>query len=64
MWLVVYIAPNKQEAERIQKTLSAEGMLVRLRCPGVRREKTNRFVEVLVPESEADEALEIINEIK
>lgn len=61
MWTVIYIAPNKKEAERIQKVLSAEGLLVKLRSLGSDQQKNSRSVEILVPESEASEALEIIN---
>lgn len=63
MWAVVYIAPNQKEAERMKKILSDEGLLVKLRELGQSLTGHNCSVEVLVPESEVDEALEIINAI-
>ncbi|MEG6521465.1 glutamate decarboxylase [Desulfotomaculum sp. 1211_IL3151] len=63
MWTVVYIAPNRKQAERLQKALSQEGLLVKLRNIGLPNGNDNGSVEILVPESELDEALEIINTI-
>ncbi|OAT85451.1 glutamate decarboxylase [Desulfotomaculum copahuensis] len=63
MWAVVYIAPNRKEAERMKKVLSDEGLLVKLRELGQSIAGHNCSVEVLVPESEVDEALDIINAI-
>lgn len=61
MWTVIYISPNKKEAERIEQILSSEGLLVKLRSLGTSQQRDGGSVEILVPESEADEALEIIN---
>lgn len=61
MWTVVFIAPNKEEAERIRNVLSREGILVKLKAIGQSHQGVNCSVEILVPEAEADEALEIIN---
>lgn len=58
MWTVVFIAPNRDEAERIRSILTREGILVKLKNTG-----TQQSVEVLVPESEADEALEILSTV-
>ncbi|MDD4170373.1 MAG: glutamate decarboxylase [Desulfotomaculaceae bacterium] len=63
MWTVVYIAPNKREAERLNQQLTEEGFLVKLRTIGLPSSGNNCSVEILVPESEVDEALEIINTI-
>ncbi|WP_003543298.1 DUF2007 domain-containing protein [Desulfotomaculum nigrificans] len=63
MWTVVYIAPNKKEAERLQQALTREGLLVKLRNIGLPNANDNGSVEILVPESEVDEALEIINTV-
>jgi len=63
MWTVVYIAPNKNEAERLQKLLTNEGLLVKLRAIGLSQDNSVGSVEILVPESEVDEALEVINTI-
>jgi len=62
VWTVIYIAPNPKEAERINKLLSNEGFLVKLRTIGLSQTAGDAStVEILVPESEADEALETIN---
>lgn len=63
MWTVVYIAPNKKEAERLEKLLTTEGFLVKLRSIGLPQASNTCSVEILVPESEVDEAMEIINTI-
>lgn len=63
MWTVVYIAPNKREAERLQQALSEEGLLVKLRNIGLPSASDNSSVEILVPESEVDEALDVINTV-
>ncbi len=63
MWTVVYIAPNKKQAEKLQQALSQEGLLVKLRNIGLPNGNDNGSVEILVPESEVDEALEIINTV-
>jgi hypothetical protein len=61
MWTVVYIAPSKSVAESLQNVLTSEGMLVLLRTIGLPPVGDSGAVEILVPESEVDEALEILN---
>jgi hypothetical protein len=63
VWTVVYIAPNKREAERLKRNLAEEGFLVKLRAIGPPNSSNSCSIELLVPESEVDEALEIINTI-
>ena len=63
MWTVVYIAPNKKQAERLKQALTEEGLLVKLRNIGLPSGNENGSVEILVPESELDEALEVINTV-
>ncbi|HYF78854.1 MAG TPA: glutamate decarboxylase [Symbiobacteriaceae bacterium] len=62
MWQVIYIAPNKQAAEQLRDALSREGILVSLRATGVSTNGSNTHVELLVPQGEAREAHEILNE--
>jgi hypothetical protein len=62
VWTVVYIAPSLKEAEKMQKLLSTEGFLVKLRTIGLSQNEACS-VEILVPESEVHEAMEIINTI-
>ncbi|HAU31163.1 MAG: Uncharacterized protein XD78_1648 [Desulfotomaculum sp. 46_296] len=64
MWTVVYIAPCMEEAEKIQRLLSREGLLVKIKNIGSSSGMPpNSSIEVLVPELEADEAMEIIDSI-
>ncbi len=63
MWTVVYIAPNKREADRLKMLLATEGFLVKLRLIGIPQANNSCSVEILVPESEVDEAMEIINTV-
>jgi len=61
MWTVVYIAPNRISAEQLKNVLTAEGILVNLRSSGVPHLGDSGSVEILVLESEVEEALEILN---
>ncbi len=63
MWTVVYIAPNEKYAQKLEKILSTEGFLVKLRALGLPQTGNNRSVEILVPELEVDDAMEIINNV-
>jgi len=63
VWTVVYIAPSKKEADRLEKILTTEGFLVKLRMLGLPQANSVCSVEILVCESEVDEAMEIINSI-
>ena len=61
MWTVVYIAPNRPIADMLKDVLETEGILSMLRPLGVPHEGMSASVEILVPESEAEEATEILN---
>ncbi|NLN28150.1 MAG: glutamate decarboxylase [Firmicutes bacterium] len=61
MWTVVYIAPNRPVAEMLREILEAEGIMASLRPIGVPHMGEAANVEILVPESEIEEAAEIIN---
>ena len=64
MWTVVYIAQTKTKADKIKDALTSEGLLVTLRGLGTTdTDNMPKAVEVLVPESEAEEAHEIIHNI-
>ncbi len=62
MWKVVYITPNMAIAEQIKTLLTNEGLLVMLRSAGVPHLGDSGPVEVMVPESEAEEASLILTE--
>lgn len=62
MWTILYIAPNQAMAEMIKDMLQDEGFLVMLRSLGIGSAyfgAASSF-EVMVPESEAEEAHEIL----
>lgn len=61
MWTVVYISSNKIMAEQLKAVLTQEGLLVMLRPACIPHMGDSGPVEILVPESEAEEAQEIIN---
>jgi len=60
MWTVVYIAPNRTTADTLKNYLMTEGLLVMLRSVGVPHLGDSGSVEILVPESEVEEAHEIL----
>ena len=61
MWKVVYIASNKEKAESLSSRLEAEGFLVRLGADETLEDgRTTAQIELLVLESEAEEALELL----
>lgn len=62
MWTVVYMAQSKEIAEKLQETLSKEGLLVKTRPITKNTENNDNYYEVLVPESEIEEAHGIIIE--
>lgn len=61
MWTVVYIASNKHHAERLKNILTEEGILSQIRAVGLYNAGEGLH-EILVPESEAEEAHGIICE--
>lgn len=60
MWTVVYVAPNRPIAEMLKDLLEGAGILSMLRPLGVPQFGDSASVEILVSESEVEEANEII----
>lgn len=60
MWTVIYIATNRAQAEKLKDLLCAEGILANTRATGVAALNGDGAYEILVLESEANEANEII----
>ncbi len=60
MWMVVYVAQTKEQAEKIRALLQAAGILVKIR--GLYQSENEKFgcLEIMVPESEMKEAHDII----
>jgi len=54
MWTVVYMAANRETAERVKAILEEECILVKIR-PGPKCSCGDGYYEVLVPESEIEE---------
>ncbi len=62
MWTVVYMAQSKEIATKLQNLLTDEGILVKLRPISKNHESNDNYYEVLVPESEVEEAHSVIIE--
>lgn len=56
MWTVIYIASNRAQAEMLKNLLCSEGILANTRPAGVASLLGDGIYEILVLESEADEA--------
>lgn len=59
MWTVVYMAPNRETAERVKECLTKESILAKIR-PISKNSCRDGYYEVLVPESETEEAHNIL----
>lgn len=62
MWMAVYVAQTKEAAEKIRGFLQAAGVLVKVRAVNQTADEKFGCYEILVPESELDEAHGIIIE--
>ncbi len=63
MWTVVYMAQSQELVKELQQVLEDEGLLVMIRPVNKSTENENTkdaYYEVLVPESEVEEAHSII----
>ncbi len=63
MWKVIYLAKNKKTADKVGKLIATEGVLVRLQPVSKNTDDGDSFFEVLVLESEAEEAHNILYEL-
>ena len=63
MWTVVYLAKNKRIAEKISKLMISEGVLVKLQPVNKNTGEEDSYVEILVLESEVEEAHNILYEL-
>lgn len=59
MWTVLYIASNRNQAENLKDLLCREGVLANIRPTGLAMQGEGMY-EILVLESEADEAQDIL----
>lgn len=61
MWTVIYMATDKETALRVEKAIKSEGFLVRTR-EVMKSKRHGCCIEIIVPESEAQEAHSVILE--
>jgi len=60
MWTVIYIAINRIQADKMKELLCTEGILANTRAIGASATNSDGAYEILVLESEARDANEII----
>ncbi|MGE5630468.1 MAG: hypothetical protein ACM3TR_05135 [Caulobacteraceae bacterium] len=63
MWTVVYLAKNKKMADKINSLMSREGVLVKVQPVSKNTGDEDGYYEILVLESEAEEAHNILYEL-
>lgn len=63
MWTVVYLAKNKKEAEKMNRLITQEGVLVKIQPVSKSANEEDCYYEVLVPEAEIEEAHSILIEL-
>jgi hypothetical protein len=62
MWTVVHVAQSKAEVDKIEKALKDQGVLVKTRQIG-KSKNGQALYEVLVPNSEVDDACIVLTSI-
>jgi len=62
MWMVIYMAQNKETAHQLQELLTQEGFLVKCKAVYKNVSSEENYYEILVPKSEANEAHSILIE--
>lgn len=61
MWTVIYMATDKETAIKVEDAIKSEGFLVKTRQV-MKSKRHGICIEILVPESEAQEAQKVILE--
>lgn len=62
MWTVVYLAKNKVMADKVSNLMSQEGVLVKIQPVSKNTGDEDGYFEILVLESETEEAHNILYE--
>ena len=62
MWIVVGVAGNQTLADKMQKELESEGILVKVRNASARAKQQGSTFEIMVLKSEADFSREVLLE--
>ena len=60
MWIVVYMAQSRETAERVQHMLEKHNLIVKMRSLNNGDASSFDCCELLVPESEVQQALSLI----
>ena len=60
MWIVVYTAQTKETAEQVAHYLEEAGLLFKVRPIAAAADSENACFDVLVPESEAEQAHNVL----
>lgn len=60
MWTVVYMSDNKEAVEKLRRILTEKQIIVRIRP--INQDSGGGCYEVLVPQTEVDEAQDLIIE--
>jgi hypothetical protein len=63
MWTVIYLAKNKKLADKLSDLMSREGVLVKLQPVSKNTGDEDSYFEILVLESEVEEAHNILYEL-
>lgn len=63
MWIVVYMAQSREIAESVQQLLEKNGLIVKIRSLRCEEESSSDCFELLVPESEVQQALSLIIDV-
>ena len=62
MWIVIHITKSKDAAKEVENALASEGILVKIKGVYKQKNENDNYYEILVLESEAEEAKEILVE--
>lgn len=60
MWTVVYMAQSRETAESVQQLLEKNNLIVKMRSIRGEDDSSSACCELLVPESEVEQALSLI----
>jgi len=63
MWTVVYLAKNKKMADKVSSLMTQEGVLVKVQPVSKNTGDEDGYFEILVLESEVEEAHNILYEL-
>lgn len=60
MWIVVFIAQNRETADRITELLRDAGLIVNVRILSAKKDSEYGCFEILLPESEVEEGHRVL----